>query len=258
MWIYQQPASLQPATVGESLSDNAASEPRTAVLAPPAVEPEPSLLPENAAKPNITAKPNQPLQQNENRSAKANYGLLTAAFLLGTVAAGWLCALCDARQLELLQYYLRSWNALFEVSASVTAAKLFCTEYLMLAGAATALLLFGFSALGPVLVFLFAMLYGLGGGTLLVQVSAGAGAKQLLAIMVMSAPAAAAVLCLCSLGTAALQVSGRIRAYSFLTVGTGQARCGAGTLVGHYLLTMVLLLPLCGLATAFACIGSRL
>lgn len=254
MWIYQQPASLQPAAAGES-AQNHLPKPQAAVTALPVAEPEPILLQNKTSSPHVVAKTRQ---LGGNHLVKRNYGLLAAAFLLGTAAAGWLCAVCDARQLELLQYYLQSWNALFTVSGSSTITMLFCTEYLTLAGSATALVLFGFSALGPVLVFLFAMLYGLGSGTLLVQASTGVSVKQMLAIMVMSAPAAAAVLCLCSLGAAALQVSGHIRAYSFLPAGTGQARCGVGTLVTRYLLTMVLLLPLCGLATAFACIGSKL
>ena len=51
-------------------------------------------------------------------------------------------------------------------------------EYLTLAAAATLLFLMGFSALGPVLIFLFTMFYGLGNGTLFVQLLSDTALKK--------------------------------------------------------------------------------
>lgn len=51
-------------------------------------------------------------------------------------------------------------------------------EYLTLAAAATLLFLMGFSALGPVLIFLFTMFYGLGNGTLFVQLLSDTALKR--------------------------------------------------------------------------------
>ena len=94
------------------------------------------------------------------RHASRDCCLLAAAFLLGTAAAGALQAVCDASQQEMLSYFLQCWCGLFSVSAPTSAAGLFCAEYAALAAAATLLLLLGLSAVGPVCIFLFTMLYG--------------------------------------------------------------------------------------------------
>ena len=70
--------------------------------------------------------------------------------------------------------------------------------------------------------------------------------------------AAAASGCLCFFGACALQVSSRIHAYSFRKHSGGQARPGVQTLLGQYLLTMVVLLPLCGAAAGLSYLGSCL
>ena len=59
-------------------------------------------------------------------------------------------------------------------------------------------------------------------------------------------------------GACALQVSSRIHAYSFRKHPGGQARPGVQALLGQYLLTMVVLLPLCGAAAGLSYLGSRL
>lgn len=59
-------------------------------------------------------------------------------------------------------------------------------------------------------------------------------------------------------GACALQVSSRIHAYSFRRHPGGQARPGVQALLGQYLLTMVVLLPLCGAAAGLSYLGSRL
>jgi len=142
---------------------------------------------------------------------------LAAAFLIGTAAAGLVRALCGGQQLEWLDHYIQIWLETFSVSGAHSAVALFAVEYLALMGAATFLLLSGFSAFGPVLIFLFLMIYGAGNGLLAVQLLAGTGWQEKLLIFVLTEiPASAAVVCLCVLGAAALRVSGRIRAYSFL------------------------------------------
>lgn len=100
-------------------------------------------------------------------------GMLAAAFLAGSAAAGVLYALCNAPQLEWLRAYLQSWLALFSASGTHAAAAIFAAEYITLLAAATCLFLLGFSAFGPVLIVLFMMLYGAGNGILTVQLFQG-------------------------------------------------------------------------------------
>lgn len=177
--------------------------------------------------------------------------------MLGTAAAGALQAVCDASQQEMLSYFLQCWCGLFSVSAPTSAAGLFCAEYAALAAAATLLLLLGLSAVGPVCIFLFTMLYGLGNGFLSAQLLAGADGKSILALLLLGIPAACAAGCLCMFGASALQVSGRIRAYSFRKT-AGQACSGARELMGQYLLVIVVFLPLCGAATGAAYLSGKI
>ena len=108
-------------------------------------------------------------------------------------------------------------------------------------------LVLGLSALGPVMIFGSMMLYGLGSGLLMVQLCTADGWKTvLLALLWTGLPAAATSGCLCFFGACALQVSSR------------QARPGVQALMGQYLLTMVVLLPLCGAAAGLSYLGSRL
>ena len=134
------------------------------------------------------------------RHASRDCCLLAAAFLLGTAAAGALQAVCDASQQEMLSYFLQCWCGLFSISATPSAAGLFCAEYAALAAAATLLLLLGLSAVGPVCIFLFTMLYGLGNGLLSAQLLAGADGKSILALLLLGIPAACAAGCLCMFG----------------------------------------------------------
>ena len=181
--------------------------------------------------------------------------MLAAAFLLGTAAAGWLQAMCDAQQPETLTYYLQSWQALFCVSDLSAAGKLFCTEYATLTATATLLLLLGFSAFGPVLIFLSAMLYGLGNGILVTRLFCDAGYSAVFVVLLLAAiPAALASGVLCVFGASALQVSSRIRAFSFFRQG-GHAFSGSRALFGQYIVTLVSLVPVCGIATGIACLS---
>ena len=63
--------------------------------------------------------------------------------------------------------------------------------------------------------------------------------------------------CLCMFGASALQVSGRIRAYSFRKT-AGQACSGARELMGQCLLVIVVFLPLCGAATGVAYLSGKI
>ena len=200
MWIYEQTKSeenfyLLPQTVGLPV--------QTAESALPPV-------------PAQAAEPAEQLTQKEpcipaKRHATQDCWLLAAAFLVGCTAAGVLQAVCDARQTELLQYYLEAWQRLFAPGS------LF--------------LVLGLSALGPVMIFGNMMLYGLGSGLLMVQLCTAGGWKAILpALLWTGLPAAAASGCLCFFGACALQVSSRIHAYSFRKHPGGQARpgCPAG------------------------------
>lgn len=248
MWIYEQTKSeesfsLLPQTVGLPMQTE-----------------EPALPPVPAQ----AAEPAEQLTQKEpctpaKRHATRDCWLLAAAFLLGCTAAGVLQAVCDARQAELLRYYLEAWQGLFTPSGMQGAVQLFGMEYLTLGLVVSLFLVLGLSALGPVMIFGNMMLYGLGSGLLMVQLCTAGGWKAILpALLWTGLPVAAASGCLCFFGACALQVSSRIHAYSFRKHPGGQVRPGVQTLLGQYLLTMVVLLPLCGAAAGLSYLGSRL
>lgn len=230
MWIYEQTKSeenfsLLPQTVGLPV--------QTAESALPPV-------------PAQAAEPAEQLTQKEpcipaKRHATQDCWLLAAAFLVGCTAAGVLQAVCDARQTELLQYYLEAWQRLFAPGSMQGAVQLFGMEYLTLGLVVSLFLVLGLSALGPVMIFGNMMLYGLGSGLLMVQLCTAGGWKAILpALLWTGLPAA------------------RIHAYSFRKHPGGQARPGVQALLGQYLLTMVVLLPLCGAAAGLSYLGSRL
>lgn len=251
MWIYEQEKpketlSLLPQTVSLPVQKVESALPTV-----PATAPEPPT-------------PVQQLPQKEpcipsKRHATRDCWLLAAAFLLGSSVAGVLQAVCDVRQTELLRYYLEAWQGLFAPGSMQGAVQLFGMEYLALGLVVSLFLALGLSALGPVMIFGSMMLYGLGSGLLMVQLYAAGGWKTILpALLWTGLPAAAASGCLCFFGACALQVSSRIHAYSFRKHPGGQARPGVQALLGQYLLTMVVLLPLCGAAAGLSYLGSRL
>ncbi len=246
MWIYDQStpeSALIPAALPEVSDRLEISDAHEAEPAPEMHSEEPCAVP----------------HAQNRRVSSTDCWTLAAAFLLGSAAAGVLRALCDGPNSEWLRYYVQQWLQVFSVSDMHPAASLFAVEYLTLLGAATVLMLLGFSAFGPVLIFLFTMLYGVGNGLLFSQLFAGTSWNaKLLVIILTLFPSAAASACLCLLGAAALRVSGRIRTYSFLSGMPVPCRPSAGVLMKQYLLTIVLLLPLCGAAAGFACIESRL
>lgn len=249
MWVYQTgmetSTAVNPVTEALIVPAQQAAPPVEEQPAPQVPKQEPPVQPaQNAPQPRPAA-----------RKATWDCWLLAAAFLLGSAAAGILQALRDAEQIEVLGYYLDAWRGLFAAGDLQHAVQLFGAEYFALAAAVSVLLLFGLSALGPVLIFLFMMLYGLGSGLLFLQLlSLGSVKAFLIAFLWTSIPATAANGCLCLFGASALQVSSRIHAYSFWNNRSGQMHPGVRVFLGQYLLTLVILLPLCGAATALSCL----
>ena len=185
--------------------------------------------------------------------------LLAAAYLFGTLMAGVLQALCDAEEMETLAYYLDCWRGVFAASSTAQAVGLFGAELAVVLGAAAVFLLLGLSAVGPLPIFLFAMLYGTGSGLLSAQLLNSLGAKQLvLFLLTASLPTALAAGALCLFGASALQVSSRIHAFSFGRGDKGSHPAGARLLVGQFALLAVCLCPLCGAATGLVCLANRL
>ena len=185
MWVYQETetnaAALVPTlpedTAGESLAEKEAMTPVSKPLA--------ELPPQKAPR-------RKPFQ------ASRDCILLAAAYLFGTLMAGVLQALCDAEEMETLSYYLDCWRGVFAASSAAQAVGLFGAELAVVLGAAAVFLLLGLSAVGPLPIFLFAMLYGTGSGLLSAQFLNSLGAKQLvLFLLTASLPTALAAGALC-------------------------------------------------------------
>ena len=191
MWVYQETktnaAALVPAlpedTAGESLAEKEAITPVSGRLA---------------------EMPSQKAPRRKPFQASRDCILLAAAYLFGTLMAGVLQALCDAEEMETLAYYLDCWRGVFAASSAVQAVGLFGAELAVVLGAAAVFLLLGLSAVGPLPIFLFAMLYGTGSGLLSAQLLNSLGAKQLvLFLLTASLPTALAAGALCLFGASA-------------------------------------------------------
>ena len=102
MWIYEQ---TKP-------EENFSLLPQVASLPVQKVEPALPPVPAQAAEPAEQLTQKEPCTPAK-RHATRDCWLLAAAFLLGCTAAGVLQAVCDARQAELLRYYLEAWQGLF-------------------------------------------------------------------------------------------------------------------------------------------------
>ncbi len=171
---------------------------------------------------------------------------LACAYLFGSLLSGVFLSLCQASELETLSAYLGHWSSLFVLDEPGAVWELFGSEYLTVAGGATVLLLLGLSAFGPVMIYLFAMLFGLGVGIIGLQLFLYAGWKSAAAGLLLSGlPTAAAVTCLCLFGASALGVSGRLQRAAF-SRRDPLAAAGARRLLGQYLMVNVLFLPICG------------
>jgi hypothetical protein len=246
MWVYQETetnaAALVPTlpedTAGESLAEKEAMTPASGQL---------------------TEMPPQKAPRRKPFQASRDCILLAAAYLFGTLMAGVLQALCDAEEMETLAYYLDCWRGVFAASSAAQAVGLFGAELTVVLGAAAVFLLLGLSAVGPLPIFLFAMLYGTGSGLLSAQLLNNLGAKQLvLFLLTVSLPTALAAGALCLFGASALQVSSRIHAFSFGRGDKGSHPAGARLLLGQFALLAVCLCPLCGAATGLVCLANRL
>lgn len=97
MWIYEQ----------EKTEENLSLLPQTVSLPVQKAEPALPTVPETAPEP-VEQLPSKEPCIPAKRHATQDCWLLAAAFLLGSSAAGVLQAVCDARQAELLRYYLEA------------------------------------------------------------------------------------------------------------------------------------------------------
>ena len=226
MWVYQETKTEADA------------------LVPRLPEREPLPMKEAEQTSHTPEPPQKEIPRRKHFRASRDCILLAAAYLFGTLMAGILQALCDAEEME------------------PQAVGLFGTELAVVLGAAAVFLLLGLSAVGPLPIFLFAMLYGTGSGLLSAQLLTGLGGKQLvLFLLTASLPTALAAGALCLFGASALQVSSRIHAFSFGRGGKGGGiphTAGAQLLVGQFALLTVYLCPLCGAATGLVCLANRL
>ena len=244
MWVYQETKTEADA------------------LVPRLPEREPLSMKEAEQTSHTPEPPQKEMPRRKRFRASRDCILLAAAYLFGTLMAGILQALCDAEEMETLAYYLSCWRSAFAASSAPQAVGLFGTELAVVLGAAAVFLLLGLSAVGPLPIFLFAMLYGTGSGLLSAQLLTGLGGKQLvLFLLTASLPTALAAGALCLFGASALQVSSRIHAFSFGRGGKGDGiphTAGAQLLVGQFALLTVCLCPLCGAATGLVCLANRL
>lgn len=155
-------------------------------------------------------------------------------------------ARCVAGDAETLSYYLNCWQSLFSVQDAAGAVRLFRTEFFTVAGALTAVLFLGLSALGPLPIFLFTMLYGTGSGLLSSRLLVDLNPRTAFVLLcVCGIPASLAAGTLCTFGASALQVSGKLCSAAF---GRGGQAPSTGALLGQFARMLFLLLPLCGAA----------
>ena len=251
MWVYQekQESEMLPLPIenvpADAIAESANSEPKPNGNADaPETSPARSLPAAQVSVQSETSLEVHPPQKSALPSRDCI--LLAAAYLFGTFLAGLAAARCSAGESEVFGYYLSCWQKLFSVGTASEAAGLFRTELLTVAGALAVLLFLGLSALGPLPIFLFTILYGTGSGLLSLQWASGQElSRMLLLTAVCGIPSALAAGAVCTFGASALSVSGRLCASTFGR--SGQAP-GAGVLLGQFVRTLFLLLPLCGAA----------
>lgn len=246
MWVYQQPANTEPKPL--------AALPAPAAPAKRAGERVPFQKGETAS----PARASKPVRTARGQEIPRACAALAAAYLFGTLLSGAALALCRAGEQAFFSAWLDSWASLFVLDGPGAVWTLFGAEYLTVALGAGLLLLAGLSAAGPVLIYLFAMLFGLGVGAAGLQLLLSAGWQSALpGLLLGGAPAAAAVTALCLFGASALAVSSRLLQAAF----GRQAAPVPGTaraLLVQYLALNLLFLPLCGVSTALACLAGQL
>ena len=257
MWIYQEPsnASTEPLPLPERSAGRIPETPSLVCKELPtsaeALPLEPKNLPEETLTPRKTV-------WKRHFPASRDCVLLAVAYLMGTFLSGVLQALCDSTERDTLSYYLACWQDLFSASDPAHLPQLFGAEVGTLLGALGVLFALGLSALGPVLIFLFVMLYGAGSGLLFAQLTAGMTPNVcLLFVGAAGIPAAVAAGGLCLFGASALQVSSRIQAFSFGRKGGLPPKAGAGLLAGQCAVAATAFLPLCGAATGLAYLACK-
>lgn len=253
----QQPAEQDTGTASAPtrLAYKAQAKPRGAAKAAPLIE-------HTKQQPVVRQGEQRPDRLSRTRLFPASRDclLLAAAYLLGTFSAGLLQALCNAGELDVLGAYIKNWQQLFAAKSAAQAVGLFGAELLTVLGALSVLLVLGLSAVGPLPIYLFVMLYGTGAGLLLTQLTAGISGWQLLLTALLSgAPTAAATGVLCLFGASALRVSNRLHIFSF-----GKREeplphsIGAPLLLGQFALSGLAFLPLCGAAVCMAYLSAQL
>jgi hypothetical protein len=177
--------------------------------------------------------------------------LLVGAYGFGALLAGVLQARGSGHMQTVLGLYLQNYADLLALRSAKGAATLFGTQYFSLLAAATWLLILGLCAFGPLLIFLFVIFYGVGTGMVSLQLLLQADWRQAaLVLLFWGLPVSLAADCLCAFGASALGVGLRLQEAAF--GGKSDTRITSSTrhLVGQYLFWAVLLLPLCGVATA--------
>lgn len=184
--------------------------------------------------------------------------LLAGAYLFGTFLSGVVQMICSDPEKDMLSYYLSCWSNLFTVVDADALPRLFGTELWTILGALLVLFLLGLSAVGPVFIVLFLMLYGLGSGLLFSQWVNGAEIQTFFVFLFTAGlPAAIAAGGLCLFGASALQVSSRIQMFSFHRGEEISHKAGAGLLTGQFVLMATAFLPLCGIATGLAYLAAQ-
>ena len=253
MWVYQESAEKSlaiPAQVESSAS--APQKPQT-------MEP----VPEKSSRPvvDLPRRAERPIGMRGKKLSR-DCVALAASYLFGALLSGVVLGLSRSGELNALSVYLDNWSGLFTLDEPKAVWTLFGAEYLTVAGGATILLMLGLSAIGPVMIYLFAMLFGMGMGVIELRLFLESGWQSaLFGLFITGIPTAAAVTCLCLFGASALGVSGRLQRAAFgrknLAAGSGARR-----LLGQYLVLNVLFVPICGVSTALVClahqVGNRL
>jgi hypothetical protein len=178
--------------------------------------------------------------------------LLVVAYGFGAILAGVLQARGSGHMQTILGLYLQNYADLLASHSAQGAVTLFGTQYLSLLAAATWLLILGLCAFGPLLIFLFVIFYGVGTGTISLQLLLQADWQQAaLVLLFWGLPVSLAASCLCAFGSSALGVGLRLQNTTFAGKSDTQVITSSTRhLVKQYLFWGVLLLPLCGVATA--------
>ena len=257
MWVYQEPVSSKTLAVPQDA-------PAPADTARPDPAPFVPFVKEKAEASSVSAQP-APVHRAALRRVRGRRqdlarecAILAASYLFGALLSGVALALGSGDEQAFLSAYLDNWSSLFTLDEPGAVWTLFGAEYLTAAGSATLLLLLGLSAFGPVMIHLFAMLFGMGVGVVSLQLFLTSGWRHaLLGLVLSGAPTAAAVAGLCLFGASALQVSGRLQRAAF---GRQEhpSLAGARGLLAQYLVLNVLFLPVCGVSTALACLAGQL